>query len=187
MPCVRRPGSTAGRSAACGASTGAVFPVAAVVASVVSEFALVHLVHPTSPARRCPAGEPLLDDPRPAVAGCAPGLAAGHDRRSRREGPCAAELRDGSHLAYLMDRARAGPSADRLHDEIAAGNFASMTELRAAEAERGTAYSSGADQDVGSARGSRYAEKDPHGRQQRNCAVWSGMTMPSGNQGRSLR
>jgi hypothetical protein len=34
-----------------------------------------------------------------------------------------------------------------------------MTELRAAGAERGTAYSSGVDQDVGSARGSRYAER----------------------------
>jgi hypothetical protein len=34
-----------------------------------------------------------------------------------------------------------------------------MTELRAAEAERGTAYSSGVDQDAGSARGSRYAER----------------------------
>jgi len=41
----------------------------------------------------------------------------------------------------------------------------------------------GVDQDVGSARGSRYAERDPHGRQQRNCAIWSGMTMPSGNHG----
>ena len=56
-----------------------------------------------------------------------------------------------------MDRARAGPLADRLRDEIAAGKFASMTELRAAEAGRGTAYSSGAGQDVGSARGRRYA------------------------------
>ena len=58
-----------------------------------------------------------------------------------------------------------------------------MTELRAAEAERGTAYSSAVDQDVASAGGSRYAERDPHGRQQRNCAIWSGMTMPSGNHG----
>jgi hypothetical protein len=58
-----------------------------------------------------------------------------------------------------------------------------MTELRAAEAERGTAYSSGVDQDVGSARGSRYAERDPQERQQRNCAIWSGMTMPGGNHG----
>ena len=79
-----------------------------------------------------------------------------------------AELRDGSHLAYLMDRARAGPLADRLRNEIAAGKFASMTELRAAEAERGTAYSSGVDQDVRLARGSRCAERDPHRRQQGN-------------------
>ena len=63
------------------------------------------------------------------------------------------ELCDGSHLAYLMDRARAGQLADRLRNEIAAGKFASMTELRAAEVERGTAYSSGVDQDVRSARG----------------------------------
>src|SRR5215472_3217281 len=59
----------------------------------------------------------------------------------------------------------------------------SFTVLRAAEAERGSACSSGVDQDVGSARGSRYAERDPHGRQQRNCAIWSGMTMPRGNHG----
>jgi hypothetical protein len=58
-----------------------------------------------------------------------------------------------------------------------------MTELRAAEAERGAAYSSGVDQDVGSARGTRYAERDSRGRQQRNCAIWSGMIMPSGNHG----
>ena len=36
---------------------------------------------------------------------------------------------------------------------------------------------------MGSARGRRYAERDPHGRQQRNCVIWSGMTMPGGNHG----
>ena len=68
--------------------------------------------------------------PRPGrstSSGKRPGL-------GRRSGP---ELRDGSHLAYLMGRACPGPLADRQLNEIAAGKFASMTELRAAEAERG--------------------------------------------------
>ena len=81
-------------------------------------------------------------------------------------------------LAACADIPEAATPAERQRLQFEALRDSALLRLMA-----GCGAAPGVDQDMGSARGSRYAERDPHGRQQRNCAIWPGMTMPSGNHG----